>query len=121
VYHHVTLTNHVKCSPLATESRSQPNSVMWKHCGTSLIKEELRILDVRRAIIIGMQSNAMAFRSSVWTDLKIVVSSGEVSLMRIPSGREGLVVPHPASPERAAHSIRDDVVEVLASASADLE
>ncbi len=106
------------CSPQGTEnSRSRPNAKMWERCGASVLKEELRILGVQRVVVIGKTSNADSFRNHVWTDLKAVVKSGKVSLLRSPSGREALVVPHPASRKGHLHSIRDDVVEVLASAS----
>jgi len=61
-YEFLAFTNHVKCSP--TGDRSKPTEAMWAQCGQLVLPDEVRALNPRHILVLGLGENALALSTS---------------------------------------------------------
>ena len=96
----VAIVQHVKCSPMG--DRSRPSKAMWEHCGGHLLGEELRILQPRRIIVLGVDNNLGGLRRLLGLQ-EVAQNSTQLGkttmrcLLLEASGVRALAVPHPTS------------------------
>jgi hypothetical protein len=116
VYDYIAYTNQVKCSP--SGERSRPSSRMWENCGNRILKEEIKILNPEKILVLGIQNNRYFLGAKVldsephWTAFgsagKVLASNCSVAGCPV----QVFAVPHPSY----FRTKRDVVVEGLVDA-----
>ncbi|MBI9033921.1 MAG: hypothetical protein JEZ03_05560 [Bacteroidales bacterium] len=111
-FDYIAVTNSIKCSPWG--ERSKPTQKMWEHCYDFILKQEIRILQPKHLIVLGIEnfSNIKGLFDKIEIEddryqaklFKGVLDSMEILIY---------VFPHPTSSQGTSLKRLDDIEHLV--------